>query len=118
MVAMEEFRLQVVSPFYHRPGPLRPVSGYFSGKGDIRAGRCYHCSRGDAVNRELGHDSPVDAKAPGGRCPRGLFLLATQVVRYPRRPDTGTSMSTAVLCPFFRWLVLVTDLGVQPHREG
>ena len=58
MVAMEEFRLQVMNPFYHRPGLLRSVSGYFSEKGDIRSGRCYHCSRGDAVNRELGHDSP------------------------------------------------------------
>ena len=59
MVAMEEFRLQVVSPFYHRSGRLRAVPGiFFSDDGDIRAGRCYHRYRGDAVNRELGHDSP------------------------------------------------------------
>ena len=63
MVAMEEFPPPIGKSILPSPGRRRSVLyhsflSFFFENDDIRIGRCYHCSRGDAVNRELGHDSP------------------------------------------------------------
>lgn len=53
MVAMEEFCLQVMSPFYHRPATVTPCSIILFENNDIHIDRCYHFSRVDTVDREL-----------------------------------------------------------------
>ena len=45
------------------------------------------------------------------------MYLSISSGKISKTPGYGHLDEDCGLLPFFRWLVLVTDLGVQPHRE-
>ena len=117
MVAMEEFRLQVMSPFYHRPAFSGPCPDIFPRKVTSASVGAIIPLVGTRSYRELGHDSPWMRRPLKDVVPGAFSFLRYKVVRYPRRPDTGISMGTAVFCALFP-LAYPGDRSGRPATSG